>query len=86
MKKLIIGLVVGFLVALPVTVLAGYPANSNGKVIGGANCRQVIGGDGKSYPSSCNVDVYRITDGNVICYVSVGGSNGDASAISCLKK
>lgn len=74
MKKILIGLAIGFVVAIPSIAFAGYPFNSAAKVIGGTDCETVIGNDGKPYPSTCNVDIDKFTDKNNVCYIVVGGS------------
>lgn len=81
MKKLLAGVVIGVVLAIPLTVLAGngYPANSNGKLVGGIGCTVVIGDDGKSYPDRCDKSVFKLRDGQNTCYVTNTG------AISCLR-
>jgi acyl-coenzyme A synthetase/AMP-(fatty) acid ligase len=85
MKKLLFILVVGIILAIPVATFAGYAANSAAKRIGGAECTYIIGNDGKSYPSDCNVRIDKFTDQSNVCYVAVGGTGNNIPAISCVR-
>lgn len=80
MKKLLAGIIMGVILAVPISARAGggYPANSSGKLIGGVDCSVIFGNDGKAYPDFCNKNVYRLRDGQNTCYVTNTG------AISCL--
>lgn len=87
MKKILLGIIIGVAVSMPATLLAsgGYPANSVPQLIGGAGCSTVVGNDDKIYPSRCNVDFRTFTYHGHRCFVAIGGSNGDASSISCVQ-
>ena len=39
MKKVLLGLIIGFVIGVPAFAFAGYAANSNGKLIGGAQLK-----------------------------------------------
>lgn len=87
MKKLVIGFIAALMLMIPVTAFAvSYGSGQEAKLSFGVICSHVVGDDGKSYPSYCNVDVYKYVDGNNACYVVVGGSHSDVPGISCIKR
>lgn len=83
MKKLLLGLVVGFMVALPASVFA-WNQKQSAQPIKGVDCSTE---DGQEY--DCNATVYVFDDSGNKCYVVSGGIGSTQDnpnvAISCLK-
>lgn len=80
MSKYVIGLIIGLVLAVPMTALASdWGNNQEARQSFGAVCTDVIGNDGKTYPSDCYLTVYKYTDRGNVCYLTNKGS------ISCVK-
>lgn len=75
------GLVIAVaLVGTTISVFAdGWSKNSEAKKLFGAACTHVIGNDGNTYPSHCDMAVYKYVDGGNVCYIT------DKSNISCVR-
>lgn len=80
MKNMMIGILVGLVLALPVGVLA-WSTSQEAVPIKAYNCKHQLGEDGQREPYSCLGVVDRFDDRDNTCYLT-----HDKGAISCVKR
>ncbi len=84
MRKLLFGLIIGMVIALPIGAIALNYTRSAPEIVG-AECEAVTGNDGNQYPANCLVNVDKFNDGGNTCYIAVGGTGNNIPAISCVR-
>lgn len=83
MKKILLGLIVGLVLAIPVSVVyADWSVGEQAHPLIGAECSNSYNGNGRV---DCNVSITKFNDGGDTCFVATGGTGDNIPSISCVR-